>query len=274
MKVATVYEPWGQEGPWRGLRGSGPWTPDSWPRSSAVADSCRDSCEHWPELCKPTLITSFLPVPDKGSNTPDNLAGETEAHPESLVISLSHHEGRRADRLPRRKFPRSERGKRRGKSRSSLNYILSRGIRVAVTFHRFLISRNSPLGHLVSPIFWIASRQATIFYREKPRRFYVSIFRSEFHFFLRRTFVQWRSRSFDQQRAAQRNTSIELPWSLKIIPRYAVETSVSKCREKKPCNFRESKHTPRCALSFFLFRRASFPRGVTIDSLSICRPSW
>lgn len=115
--------------------------PELWPRSSADADSCRDSCEHWPELCKPTLITSFLPVPDKGSDTPDNLAGEAEAHPGSLVISLSHHEGRRVDRLPRQKFPKSEREKRREKDRLLLNYILSRSIRVAATFvHYFSIS--------------------------------------------------------------------------------------------------------------------------------------
>lgn len=112
--------------------------PDLWLRSSAVADNCRDSCEHWPELCKPTLITSFLSVPDKGSDTPDNLAREAEAHPGSLVISLSHREGWRADRLPRRKFPRSKREKRRGERRRPLNYILSRGIRIAVTFAEFL----------------------------------------------------------------------------------------------------------------------------------------
>lgn len=82
--------------------------PDSWPRSSAVDDSCKDSCEHWPELCKPTLTTSFLSVLDKGSVTPDNLAREAEAHPESLLISLSHYEGRCADKLPRRKFPKEE----------------------------------------------------------------------------------------------------------------------------------------------------------------------
>lgn len=111
---------------------------DLWPRSSAVADSCRDSCEHWPGLCKPTLITSFLSVPDKGSDTPDNLARGAEAHPGSLVISLSHREGWRADRLPRRKFPRSKREKRRGEKRLSLNYILSRGIRITVTFVQFL----------------------------------------------------------------------------------------------------------------------------------------
>lgn len=85
---------------------------DLWPRSFADADNCRDFCEHWPELCKPTLITSFLPVPDKTSVTPDNFVGEAKTHPGSLVISLSHRKGQRADRLPRRKLPREESGEK------------------------------------------------------------------------------------------------------------------------------------------------------------------
>lgn len=104
--------PWEQEGPSRGLRVSGPWMLDLWLRSFADADNCRDFCEHWPELCKPTLITSFLPVPDKRSDTPDNFVGEAETHPESLVISLSHRKGQRADRLPRRKLSKEESGEK------------------------------------------------------------------------------------------------------------------------------------------------------------------
>lgn len=164
--------------------------PDLWPRSSA--DSCRDSCAHWPEQCKPTLITSFLSVPDKGSDTPDNLAREAEAHPGSLVISLSHREGWRADRLPRRKFPRSKREKRKGEKRLSLNYnyILSRGIRIAVTFVQFLRAFgicNS--ANLSLQFFELSHERATIFYRGKlwRNRLYASIFRNELRFFLRAT---------------------------------------------------------------------------------------
>jgi len=116
---------------------------DLWPRSYAVADSCRDSCEHWPELCKPTLITSFLSVPDKRSDTPDKHIGMAETHPGSLVIVLSHYRERRcADRL-RRKFPRKE------EKRTNLCRMISFPVAAVSSI---LSSFRNPLDPLLNPL--------------------------------------------------------------------------------------------------------------------------
>lgn len=121
--IKSNYKPWKQEGPLRGLRGSEPWTLDLWPRSYVVVDSCKDSCEHWLGLCKPTLITSFLPILDKESDTPNKSKEKIETHPGFLVISLSYHRERRcSDRLLRWKFSKEE---KKRTNRPSPNYILS-----------------------------------------------------------------------------------------------------------------------------------------------------
>lgn len=85
--------------------------PDWWLRSSAVADNYRDSCEHWLELYKPTLITSFLPVPDGEAATPDKPVGRTHPGSRSDDVSSSPKEerGTPRDRLQRRKFTEKKR---------------------------------------------------------------------------------------------------------------------------------------------------------------------
>ena len=90
--------------PVRNVAGSeGVRAEDAWlvARNSADADSWKgSSCEHLPELCKPTLITSFLPV--KGYDPSDSPLG---SHP------CSFNPSSQKERFNRRKILRERNNK-------------------------------------------------------------------------------------------------------------------------------------------------------------------
>lgn len=187
---------------------------DLWPRSFADADNCRDFCEHWPELCKPTLITSFLPVPDKRSDTPDNFVGEAKTHPGSLVISLSHRKGQRADKLPRQKLSKGEmwRGRTPNLSTRYSPVMLSIFALVRPFWIRYFILNFflDYLGSYRNSKFYDAILYDVIFSEVR-----------NFAFFLIHLRNGWTA-IFDQTCTMRSST----PWNFEIIFRHAVETTI------------------------------------------------
>lgn len=213
--------PWGQEGPSRGLRVSGPWMLDLWLRSFADADNCRDFCEHWPELCKPTLITSFLPVPDKRSDTPDNFVGEAETHSGSLVISLSYRKRQRADRLPRRKLSKEEGGEK------GRQIFLPDTPPVMLSI--FASSLNPILDFFILNFFWIISRLiVTRNFNEVILYNFIFSEVRNFAFFLAHLHNGWAA-IFDQACTMRSGTS----WNFEIIFWHAVKTTIERIVGKK-----------------------------------------